>query len=198
MLDDFPNGYPQNPNQPGVEDRTTWNFKASGSYDAPWGIRLSPVLRHQSGVELRAHADDPGVRRHRRSAPSGTALSPSHRTPTAKTTSRCSTSAPRRVLVRPPRPVCGVSRSRSTSTNSHASETIAPRDGLQYLKPAGDPGAAHGARRLPLHLLRPTGVGSCGGVVSAGGRLRRRLPGHFFVSARFRSRQVRSLVTDPA
>ena len=48
-MTDFPNGFPQNPNQPGVEDRTVWNFKASGSYDAPFGIRLSPVLRHQSG-----------------------------------------------------------------------------------------------------------------------------------------------------
>ena len=38
-----------NPNNPGLEDRTLWNFKASGSYDGPWGIRLSPVLRHQSG-----------------------------------------------------------------------------------------------------------------------------------------------------
>ena len=37
---DFPNGYPQNPNQPGVEDRTAWGLKASGSYDAPYGIRL--------------------------------------------------------------------------------------------------------------------------------------------------------------
>ena len=49
-LRDFPNGFPQNPNQPGVEDRSTWNLKASGSYDAPYGIRISPVLRHQSGV----------------------------------------------------------------------------------------------------------------------------------------------------
>ena len=49
-LNDFPNGYPQNPDQPGAEDRSTWNLKASGSYDAPWGIRLSPVLRHQSGA----------------------------------------------------------------------------------------------------------------------------------------------------
>ena len=49
-MNDFPNGYPQNPNQPGAEDRTVWNFKASGSYDAPYGIRVSPVLRHQSGV----------------------------------------------------------------------------------------------------------------------------------------------------
>ena len=27
-----------------------WSFKATGSYDAPWGIRLSPVFRHQSGA----------------------------------------------------------------------------------------------------------------------------------------------------
>ena len=37
-----------------------WNFKASGSYDAPWGIRISPVLRHQSGVELRSRDHDAG------------------------------------------------------------------------------------------------------------------------------------------
>jgi hypothetical protein len=52
MLHDFPNNMPQNPNQPGVEDRSTWSFKASGSYDARWGIRISPVLRHQSGVNF--------------------------------------------------------------------------------------------------------------------------------------------------
>jgi hypothetical protein len=51
-MTDFPNDYPQNPNQPGAEDRTLWNFKASGSYDAPYGIRLSPVLRHQSGANF--------------------------------------------------------------------------------------------------------------------------------------------------
>jgi hypothetical protein len=49
MMSDFPNGQVRNPNNPGLEDRTLWNFKASGSYDAAWGIRLSPVLRHQSG-----------------------------------------------------------------------------------------------------------------------------------------------------
>ena len=49
-LTDFPGGYPQSPNLPGAEDRTTWNFKATASYDAPYGIRLSPVLRHQSGA----------------------------------------------------------------------------------------------------------------------------------------------------
>ncbi|MEW6320949.1 MAG: carboxypeptidase regulatory-like domain-containing protein [Acidobacteriota bacterium] len=51
-LHDYPEGFPTNPNQPGLEDRTTWNLKASGSYDAPFGIRISPVLRHQSGVNF--------------------------------------------------------------------------------------------------------------------------------------------------
>jgi hypothetical protein len=51
-LNDYPEGFPVNPNQPGREERTQWNFKATASYDAPWGIRLSPVLRHQSGVNF--------------------------------------------------------------------------------------------------------------------------------------------------
>jgi hypothetical protein len=50
MMSDFPNGPVRNPNNPGLEDRTLWNFKATGSYDAPGGVRISPVLRHQSGA----------------------------------------------------------------------------------------------------------------------------------------------------
>jgi hypothetical protein len=46
---DFPNGPQRSPNNPGAEDRSYWNFKLTGSYDAPYGIRLSPVLRHQAG-----------------------------------------------------------------------------------------------------------------------------------------------------
>ena len=48
----FPEGadnHPVSPDEPGLEDRTYWNLKMSGSYDAPWGIKLSPVLRHQAG-----------------------------------------------------------------------------------------------------------------------------------------------------
>jgi hypothetical protein len=52
MMTNFPENYPNNPSAPGVEDRTTWNFKATASYDAPYGIRLSPVLRHQSGLNF--------------------------------------------------------------------------------------------------------------------------------------------------
>ncbi len=48
----FPEGYPQNPNRPGVYDRTGWGLKALGSYDAPYGFRITPLLRHQSGVQF--------------------------------------------------------------------------------------------------------------------------------------------------
>jgi hypothetical protein len=64
-LSDFPetvlNSFPRNRNLPGLEDRTTWNFKATGSYDAPWGIRISPVLRHQSGVNYARTIAVPGT-----------------------------------------------------------------------------------------------------------------------------------------
>jgi hypothetical protein len=53
MLTNFPTDlFPNNPNMPGVEERSTWQFRATGTYEAPFGIRLSPVLRHQSGVNF--------------------------------------------------------------------------------------------------------------------------------------------------
>ena len=55
-LRDFPetqaDRFPQAPQDPGLEDRTIWNFKLTASYDAPFGIRVSPVLRHQSGTNF--------------------------------------------------------------------------------------------------------------------------------------------------
>ena len=45
----FPAGFPNDPNAPGVEDQSNWDLKVSGSYDGPWGLQLSPVLRHQAG-----------------------------------------------------------------------------------------------------------------------------------------------------
>jgi hypothetical protein len=55
-LNDFPetvaNSFPRNPNLPGQVRRTVWNLKATASYDAAWGIRISPVLRHQSGINF--------------------------------------------------------------------------------------------------------------------------------------------------
>jgi hypothetical protein len=54
------NSYPQTPDRPGVVDRTQWNLKATASYDGPWGVRLSPVLRHQSGVNFARQISVPG------------------------------------------------------------------------------------------------------------------------------------------
>ncbi len=48
---DFPaDEYPQSPNGPFDEKYTRWNFKATGTYDAAWGVRVSPVLRYQQGL----------------------------------------------------------------------------------------------------------------------------------------------------
>ncbi len=57
-LTDFPEGYPQNPNQPGVQDRTVWNFKASGSSRRT--LRHSHLAGPPASIrcELRAHQHD--------------------------------------------------------------------------------------------------------------------------------------------
>jgi hypothetical protein len=46
---DFPSGYPSNPNGLADAKYTRWDFKVTGLYDGPWGIRFSPVFRHQAG-----------------------------------------------------------------------------------------------------------------------------------------------------
>ena len=43
-------GYPQTGNDPGAHEYTGWGFKAYGTYEGPWGIRFSPVFRHQAGA----------------------------------------------------------------------------------------------------------------------------------------------------
>lgn len=49
------NAFPSTPNdlinagEDGRYEFTTWSAKAYGSYDAPWGVRVTPFLRHQSG-----------------------------------------------------------------------------------------------------------------------------------------------------
>ena len=56
---DFPGAYPNSPNGgPGTAatgfdgDNTRWDFKLSGTYEAPYGIRLSPLVRHQAGANF--------------------------------------------------------------------------------------------------------------------------------------------------
>ncbi len=47
---DFPRGYPNTPNAPGDFDFRSFSFKANATYNAPWGINLSPVFRYQAGA----------------------------------------------------------------------------------------------------------------------------------------------------
>jgi hypothetical protein len=44
-------GYPQTGNDPGAHQYTGWGFKAFGTYEGPYGIRFSPVFRHQAGPQ---------------------------------------------------------------------------------------------------------------------------------------------------
>jgi len=135
-MTDFPNGYPQNPNQPGVDDRTIWNFKAAGSYDAKYGIRISPVLRHQSGANF--------ARTLSISAPASANCGC-----TATGTAYAEPSNSNRedniwvFDVRAEKNLTFGSRVRLrlmfdafNLTNSHASETISRATGLSYLKPS--------------------------------------------------------------
>jgi hypothetical protein len=46
---DFPYGYPNTANGPFDYDFSTYSFKANGTYNARWGILVSPVYRFQAG-----------------------------------------------------------------------------------------------------------------------------------------------------
>jgi Carboxypeptidase regulatory-like domain len=138
-MNDFPsnNDYPQALDAPGAYDRTVWNFKASGSYDAPFGIRLSPVLRHQSGVN---YARELTV-----TAPAGILFN-------SKNNNRIYADAPEdnredNIWVFDVRAEKTVNLYRDrirarlfldlfNITNSHASETISRATGLGYQKPS--------------------------------------------------------------
>ncbi|HJP59972.1 MAG TPA: carboxypeptidase regulatory-like domain-containing protein [Gemmatimonadaceae bacterium] len=131
-LTDFPNGYPNNPNQPGVQDRTTWNLKATGSYDAPGGVRVSPVLRHQSGANF--------ARTISISAPSGLIASGTHYVEAMDANREDNIWV---FDVRAEKTLNLASRTRLRMffdlfnlANSHASETISRATGLGYLKPS--------------------------------------------------------------
>jgi hypothetical protein len=52
MAHDFPGAYPNSPNGVFDEDNTRWDFKLSGTYEAPYGFRFSPLVRHQAGANF--------------------------------------------------------------------------------------------------------------------------------------------------
>jgi hypothetical protein len=139
-MTDFPNGPQRNPNMPGVEDRTTWGLKGTASYDAPWGIRLSPVMRHQSGLNF--------ARTVAISAPTGSGLTATSATAQGALAFVEPMNANREdniwvFDIRAEKTVNLVGRLRSrlfldvfNIGNSHASETISRATGLGYLKPS--------------------------------------------------------------
>jgi hypothetical protein len=47
-----PNGYPNTPNGAFDQPTTRWDFKLSGTYEAPYGFRMSPLVRHQAGANF--------------------------------------------------------------------------------------------------------------------------------------------------
>jgi hypothetical protein len=138
-LTSFPTDlFPNNPNLPGVQDRTTWQFKATGSYDAAWGIRLTPVLRHQSGLNFARTVNiiaPTGL-----IATSGTGDRAIHYVEPSDSNREDNIWV---FDVRAEKEVKIVGRLRSrlfldlfNLTNSHASETISRATGLSYLKPS--------------------------------------------------------------
>ena len=46
----FFGSYPQNPNERTLNEFTNWNAKFTGTMDAGWGLRVTPVLKMQSGA----------------------------------------------------------------------------------------------------------------------------------------------------
>ena len=49
---DFPGAYPNDPNGVFDQDTSRWDFKVSGTYEAPLKIRVSPLVRHQAGANF--------------------------------------------------------------------------------------------------------------------------------------------------
>ena len=134
MMKDFPNNYPQNPNQPGVEDRSTWSFKATASYDAKWGIRLSPVLRHQSGVNFGRNLSIPAAPAAGISVSGALAYAEPANANREDNITVLDVRAEKNIQVTH-RLKLRTYLDLFNITNSHASETISRTTGLQYLKP---------------------------------------------------------------
>ena len=139
MHDELPERLPAEP-EPARALKTArcGTSRRTGRTTRRGGIRISPVLRHQSGVELRAHADDLGA------GGAAACCDLDHR---RDRLCRAGEREPRRqhLGVRRPRreePDASADRIRLRAyfdlfniTNSHASETISRATGLSYQKP---------------------------------------------------------------
>jgi hypothetical protein len=137
-LNDYPaDAFPVNPNQPGQLPRSTWQFKATGSYDAMWGIRLSPVLRHQSGPNYAREISVPASA----ATPFGLIMPASTIYADAANANRQDNIWVFDVRLEKTVELAGTARVRGfldffNITNSSASETITRTTGTNYQRPA--------------------------------------------------------------
>ena len=76
---DFPGAYPNNPNGAFDEDNTRWDFKLSGTYEAPYGLPPVAAGAAPGGRELRAPVLGRRRQRHRGRRASSAARSTSSR-----------------------------------------------------------------------------------------------------------------------
>ncbi|MFN7976754.1 MAG: carboxypeptidase regulatory-like domain-containing protein [Vicinamibacterales bacterium] len=136
---DFPEAvtasYPRNLDLPGLENRTFWSMKATASYEAPLGIRVSPVVRHQSGTNYARTIAVPGS-----AAPAGVTF------PASTIYAEAADSRREQNIwvfdTRFERTFNVTNRIRFRGfldffniTNSHASETISRATGASFLRP---------------------------------------------------------------
>jgi len=52
--------YPTNPNEHTLNEFTNWNLKLHGTFDAGWGLRVTPVVKSQSGAPYGRVINIPG------------------------------------------------------------------------------------------------------------------------------------------
>ena len=72
---DFPRASEQPERRPFDDDTTRWDFKVSGTYDGPYGIRFSPLVRHQAGANFARQISVGAADGHRGAARSSAARS---------------------------------------------------------------------------------------------------------------------------
>ena len=151
---DFPEGFPQNPNQAGVYDRTGWGLKATGTYDVALG---HPALAGPAAPVGRA---------------TSRARSACQATRRRRSVSCCQQRLLRRRRERPREDNIWVFDVRAEKTlnliEPHATPRVHrllqhhqqpciggdyPDDGRQLPAPGEHPGAVHGAARVPVPLV---------------------------------------------
>ncbi len=159
--ENFPNDYPQNPNSRASRIASTWSFKATRQLRRAVGHPHFAGAAPPVGRQLRAHDDrragGAGDRRQRRRG--ATAYAEPADANREDNIAVFDIRAREELQVQPRASGSAAYLDLFNMTNSHASETITRATGLQLPEADRDPGAVHGAGRVPVHLLSGAPVG---------------------------------------